>query len=113
MNEGVFLGYIMISWRNACLFFFLHMSHATFLTELTTNSHFLVASFSLTRPVSLVGVLYSRQALVMWSCLLQAPHSQAALSVRPHDHMDELNLPKPLLRRFSIQLVYCWSMINE
>ena len=74
-----------------------------YMSNWVDDIHFLVAPSSLTRPVSPVGGLYSGKGLVMWSTVCSgAPHPQATLSVRPHDHMDELNLPKPILRRFNI-----------
>ena len=74
-----------------------------------------MASSSLIRHVSPEGGLYSGQAIVMWSTVCSgAPHSQAALS----DRMDELNLPKPVLGRFSIfhgliQLYYNVQLVVE
>ena len=75
-----------------------------------SSIHVLVALSTSISPLSRVGGLNIWQSLMMWSAVCSgAPHSQLALSARPHARIDDLNLPTPVRQRFSIvhSIVHC------
>ena len=71
-----------------------------------SRSQVLVALSTSISPISTVVGLNIWQSLMMWSAVCSgAPHSQLALSARPHARVDDLNWPTPVRKRFSI--VHC------